>query len=147
MSVTPLSRLAARLAGKEPFAAFVRSVGALSMVRLAGGLALFASQVLLARWMGHEAFGIYSYAWAWVAALASIASLGLPAASVRFIAGYRATAAHGRIRGLVRFATRATLAISLAIAAVGIPLAGWLARDSSYLPALQISFGPGPVGQ
>jgi len=140
MSVTPLSRLAARLAGKEPFAAFVRSVGALSMVRLVGGLALFASQVLLARWMGHEAFGIYSYAWAWVAALASIASLGLPAASVRFIAGYRATAAHGRIRGLVRFATRATLAVALAIAAVGIPLAGWLARDSSYLPALQISF-------
>ena len=39
-SATPLSQLAARLTGKGPFAAFVRSVGALSMVRLAGGLAL-----------------------------------------------------------------------------------------------------------
>ena len=140
MSASPLSQLAARLTGKGPFAAFVRSVGALSMVRLAGGLALFASQVLLARWMGHETFGIYSYAWAWVAALASIASLGLPAASVRFVAAYRATAEPARIRGLVRFASRTTLAVSLGIAAAGIPLAGWLARESAYLPALQISF-------
>jgi O-antigen/teichoic acid export membrane protein len=140
MSARYVSSLAARLAGKEPFAAFVRSVGALSSVRLAGGLTLFVSEVLLARWMGHESFGIYSYAWAWVATLAAVAGLGLPAAGVRFVAAYRAKQEHARARGILSFATRATLAAAAGLAIVAIVIVGWAAPDSPYTSALQVAF-------
>jgi len=140
MSARYVSSLAARLTGKEPFAAFVRSVGALSSVRLAGGLTLFVSQVLLARWMGHESFGIYSYAWAWVATLAAVAGLGLPAAGVRFVAAYRANKELARARGFMDFATRATLATSAGLAVAAIGIVAWVIPDSPYTSALQVAF-------
>jgi len=77
MSRRIVRQLASRLLGWAPYGSFVHAVGALSFVRLIGGLVLFLSQILLARWMGRDAFGIYSYAWAWVAVLASVANLGL----------------------------------------------------------------------
>jgi O-antigen/teichoic acid export membrane protein len=140
MSARYVSSLAARLGGREPFAVFVRSVGALSSVRLAGGLTLFVSQVLLARWMGHESFGIYSYAWAWVAGLAALAGLGLPSAGVRFIAASRAKQELARVRGFLAFSTRATLAASLVFAAAAIAIVTWALPDLPYTPALQVSF-------
>jgi O-antigen/teichoic acid export membrane protein len=50
----------------------------------------YASLILLARWMGSPEYGHYCLAIAWPALLAHPATLGLPGASVRFVAQYAA---------------------------------------------------------
>ena len=97
---------------------FFRDLGIVSCVRLTGGFLLFVSQIFLARWMSTEAFGIYSFAWTWVAVLGSLAGLGLAATSVRFLASYNALGDHERMRGLVRYAWRSTMTVSALIAAI-----------------------------
>lgn len=140
MSSRMLREFASRVFGRESGGSFFRSVGAFSVVRLAGGLVLFLSQILLARWMGRDSFGIYSYAWAWVAVLASVAGLGLAGASVRFVATYRVQHDAARVRGLIRFGTIATLASASAIAMGGLLAVEFAAQHSPYRASLQIAF-------
>lgn len=111
----------------------------MSLLRLCGGLLLFISQMLLAAWMGAEAFGVYTYAWAWVAVLATLAGLGFAATSVRFLASYRVERSTAHIRGLVSFGRALTLAAGTAAAAAGIVLTSILAHDSAYLNAMRLA--------
>ncbi len=128
------------LLGKRSHRPFFRAVGAVSVVRLTGGLLLFLSQIALARWMGVQAFGVYSYAWAWVAVLGTLAGLGLPGTSVRFLATYRAQGEHARVRGLLRFGRLLTLMASVLIGACAMALVELLIPDSPYNDALQAAF-------
>ncbi|MGE0775176.1 MAG: lipopolysaccharide biosynthesis protein, partial [Sphingomonadaceae bacterium] len=144
MLKSTLSRMNQRLEAAT-YGRFFRDIGIVSVVRLSGGLLLFISQIFLARWMTTEAFGIYSFAWTWVAVLGSLAGLGLAATSVRFLAGYRALGDHDHMRGLVRHAWRATMGVSFLIA-----VAAWLMfelalPDSPYLPALRVAMLAVPV--
>ena len=144
MLKSTLSRMNRKLEAAT-YGRFFRDIGIVSVVRLSGGLLLFISQIFLARWMTTEAFGIYSFAWTWVAVLGSLAGLGLAATSVRFLAGYRALGDHDHMRGLVRHAWRATMGVSFLIA-----IAAWLMfeltlPDSPYLPALRVAMLAVPV--
>lgn len=118
---------------------FLRAAGAVSLLRLAGGLLLFITQVLLAAWMGAEDFGLYSYAWAWVAVIATIAGFGFGSTSVRFLASYLVERSSARIRGLVSFGRVTTLAAGTVAAAGSILLASILANDSPYLNSLRFA--------
>ena len=138
-------RLNAWLARGWTQGTFLRAAGAVSLLRLAGGLLLFTTQVLLASWMGAEFFGLYSYAWAWVAVIATIAGLGFGSTSVRFLASYRVEQSDARIRGLVRFGRVMTLSVGTAAAVVSIVLASILAADSAYLNSLRIALVAVPV--
>ena len=109
------------------------------MLRLAGGLLLFISQMLLAAWMGAESFGLYSYAWAWVAVISTIAGLGFGSTSVRFLASYRIEQSSARIRGLMSFGRVMTLSAGTVAAAGSIVLASVLAKDSPYLNSLRLA--------
>lgn len=144
MVIFSLRRLNRRLEAAS-HGRFFRDVGIVSFVRLLGGLLLFISQIFLARWMSTEAFGIYSFAWTWVAVLGSLAGLGLAATSVRFLASYGKLGDHDHMRGLVRYAWRSTITVSLLIAA-----GSWLAFEialpgSPYLPALRMAMLAVPV--
>lgn len=125
--------------------AFVRDVGAMSLLRLTGGSLLFASQVLLAGWLGPTAFGIYTFAWAWVAVLGALAAFGLPATAVRFISAYREADSSSRIRGLITFSRAATLGFSLAITAAAMIIAALTVPDSPYHPTLRVALLAVPV--
>jgi O-antigen/teichoic acid export membrane protein len=135
-----LGRFAAWLTGISSQTSFLKSVGAVSVIRLAGGALLFLSQLLLARWMGASAFGVYSYAWAWVAVLGPLAGLGFAGTSVRFLATYRVQGADARIRGLLGFGRVLTLASSLIVAACGLLVVHTMAGNSPYGSALQAAF-------
>lgn len=130
-------RLAAWLSETASHRSFFRAVGAISAVRLTGGLLLFLSQMLLARWMGVEAFGVYSVAWAWVAVLGTLGGLGFAGTSVRFLATYRAQGAQAQIRGLLRFGRLLTLASASFVAACGLLVVTAVASGSPYGSALQ----------
>jgi O-antigen/teichoic acid export membrane protein len=140
MSPHMLGEIASRAFGVDSYGSFLRSVDAFSTVRLVGGLVLLLSQILLARWMARDSFGIYSYAWAWVAVLASVAGLGLGGASVRFLTSYRVQNDAARIRGLIQFGTMLTLASASAIAMVGLLSTEFAVKLSSYLGSLRIAF-------
>ena len=96
--------------------------------RLAGGAFLmrvvnaglgFATQILLARWMGAGEYGIYAYVWVWLLVLGGIGSLGLPVAALKFVPdcthrgdldGLRGFLSHARTSGLVPSLAAALLA-------------------------------------
>jgi O-antigen/teichoic acid export membrane protein len=140
-----MGRLTAWLSGPESQRSFFQAAGAVSIVRLTGGLLLFVSQVLLARWMGADAFGVYSYAWAWVAILGTLAGLGFGGTSVRFLAAYRAQQESARIRGLLSFGRLLTLVSSSVVAAGGLAAVTVFASDSHYCSALQAAFSAIPI--
>lgn len=124
---------------------FFRDIGVVSVLRLSGGVLLFVSQILLARWMDTESFGIYSFAWTWVAVLGSIAGLGLASTSVRFLANYRALGDYVHMRGLVRYSWRATLAASLLVVLIAWPAFEVVLAGTPYLPALRVALLAVPV--
>jgi O-antigen/teichoic acid export membrane protein len=107
-------------------------------VRIASAVLLYASQILLARWLGSAEYGAYVFVWAWVLMLGDVASLGLGYAMLRLIPEYREKQETGLLRGLVRFGRMVGLVSGTLFALLG--LAGlWLFGhhlDSHYvLPA------------
>jgi O-antigen/teichoic acid export membrane protein len=83
----------------------------------------FALALLLSRLLGVSGYGAYASAFAWAAILISLGVLGLTPLVVRNVAGYRASASWGLLRGVLRWANQLVLAASggaaLIAAAVG----------------------------
>jgi O-antigen/teichoic acid export membrane protein len=132
-------QLIARVLRDASYSSFVKDIGSVSSLRLLGGGLLFISQVLLAGWMGPDAFGRYSFAWACVAILATVGSLGFGATSVRFIAAYRTAGLKHRLRGLVRFGRMLTITSACVIAASALAVVAVLPH-SSYHGPLALAF-------
>lgn len=100
----------------------LRGAGTVFVIRALGGALLYLSQILAARWLGLEQFGVFSYAWATTYLLAVLASLGLPICSMRFVSLYRARSDG---RNLIRFVRWAWL--TAAGSGVVLMLIAWLA--------------------
>ena len=81
------------------------------------GLA-FVTSVLLARLFGPEGYGLYAYALAWMLILQIPAGLGMKALLVREVASYQARSEWGLMHGLLRWANRAVLVVSIGIALI-----------------------------
>lgn len=78
-----------------------RVAGAAFTIRVISAATVYLSQVVLARWMGSNAFGVYVYVWTWVLLLGDVMHLGLPMAAQRFIPEYKASDADSALRGFV----------------------------------------------
>ena len=65
-----------------------RLAGAAFLIRVVSAAVAFASQIVLARWLGGFEFGIYVYVWTWVLLLGGMVDLGLGSAAQRFIPEY-----------------------------------------------------------
>jgi O-antigen/teichoic acid export membrane protein len=81
----------------------------------------FLASVILARTLGISAYGVYTYALAWVMLLSVFALLGCDQLLVRELAAYHKQESWGLARGLLRRANQSVLAASLVLA-----LAAWL---------------------
>lgn len=115
------SRMRALLSGEH--AAAQRMAGAAFMIRIAGAVVIFLSQILLARWMGGAEFGIYIYAWTWLQMIADIVHLGLPLTAQRMIPEYTQRKQMDWLRGFVfgsRWIVFASATIAAAIGAAAI---------------------------
>jgi O-antigen/teichoic acid export membrane protein len=87
--------------------------------RVAGAALTFATQVVLARWMGAAELGAYVIAFSWCILLSTVATAGMPVAAVRFIGAGLARNDTSYIRGFTRRGTQIALAGGLVIAALG----------------------------
>src|SRR5437763_16742943 len=115
-AVTSLGSL---LIGREESATIrsrlLNAAAGLISLRVVFSALSFLLTVVLARWMGPQSFGIYSYSFAWVVLLCIPAIFGLDQLLVRGIAGHVANSEWGRVAGLLQRSTRTVLAASISI--------------------------------
>lgn len=88
---------------------------------LSAGIA-FASQVLLARWMGSAEYGIFVFVWVWVLILGALAPLGLNVAMIRFIPEYLERSRLARLRGVVWSGQAMSFAVGSLVTIIGLAL-------------------------
>ncbi|MEM9087183.1 MAG: flippase [Cyanobacteria bacterium P01_F01_bin.53] len=100
-------------------------------LRLAYTGLTFIISILLARVLGKSGFGVYSYAVVWAYLLSVPATLGFDNFMVREIAVYQSQSSWSLMRGLLQWADRAVLAVSVALALVSIGIA-WLVDGGTY---------------
>lgn len=98
------------------------------LVYMIGHGLVFATQLILARGLGAESYGIYAYDFAWLTVLAYVATLGHNVAILRFIPTYIASQRWPLLVGVMRYAELSTIAAALLLIVVDIALVsslGW----------------------
>ena len=111
------SSLKARLGSAEHLVV-QRLAGTVFLIRVAGALLAYISQVLLARWMGSFEFGIYVYVWTWVLLYAQLSDLGLASGAQRFIPEYRERGLPELLRGYLSGSRWLALGLAACVAAL-----------------------------
>ena len=95
-----------------------------------GGLTAFAiymasagvtacSQLLIARIVGAQTYGVYAYVIAWMTILAYFSTLGFDTALLRFVAAYQTMREWSLARGIIQYAERRALAVSILVILLG----------------------------
>ncbi len=125
----------AKTSGSRRLAA--SSIGALFVYAAGAGLS-YVSQLLVARTIGAESFGIYSYVWAWVTMLAYLSTLGFHVSLLRFVPAYRANQRWALMRGVIQFSKRGTATVGLLVVLLGAGIV--MANHSSMKSELAITF-------
>ena len=72
-------------------------------IRVISAAIAFASQVLLARWMGTHEFGVFTYAWVWVTIIGTLATLGFATSVIRLVPEYAEANRFAHVRGFLHF--------------------------------------------
>jgi len=88
-------------------------------VRCLSAALLYVSQIVLARWMGGNDYGIYVFVWTWVLILGGLSHLGLNVAAMRLGPTYRETREYAKLRGLIRGARLCALGAGTLVMAIG----------------------------
>lgn len=97
-------------------------------VRCTSALILYATQIILARWMGGYEYGIYVFVWTWVIILGGISHLGLGLAAIRLAPMYREIGDFNHLRGLMRGVRLMAVAGGTMTMMIGL-VATWLIQD------------------
>lgn len=114
-----LTRLLETFSGDNVEAILARGATGTLVIKVLGQGLMFGLQLLLARLLGGQQFGIYVYVLTWVNALVLVGKLGWDTALLRYVAVYSSTANWGAVRGILRRSTQVTLFASLAVSGIG----------------------------
>ncbi|MDJ0613640.1 MAG: oligosaccharide flippase family protein [Rhizobiaceae bacterium] len=117
------------LTDKSEEASSQRTALVVFTIRVASAVLAFASQVLLARWMGSFEYGIFVAVWTGLIIVATLVSFGMPTAAVRFVARYKQRKRPAYLWGMVR----GSLGIT-AMSSFGLGILGFLLIYFSALP-------------
>lgn len=98
-------------------------------IRILSAVIAYASQVLLARWMGEFEYGVYVVVWVGAVIIGGLACLGIQTAVVRFVPEYAARNELALLRGILIGSRVHGLATATLIAAIGL-IGIFLFRDS-----------------
>jgi len=138
--------LRVRLRGKGLGAVLARGAGGAFAVRILGTGLAFGLQVLLARLMLAEGYGVYIYALSWTTLLAVFGRFGFDTGLVKFVAAYEGRREWGFLRGILHRSWQITFAAGLALALVASFIV-WLLRERlapALLPTFLVSFAMMP---
>ena len=105
-------------------------------VTASGAVLGYATQITLARLLGPDAYGTYTYSTAWLNVAQIFAALDLGGAALRFGGAYVGSGSWGLLRGFIR-RSRAIVASGSLVVALASAAGIWLLRDR--LPAARIT--------
>ena len=125
-----LARLKSLLGGTHEASVTKRLAGTIFIIRVLSAMLAYASQILLARWMGGSDYGVYVYVWTWVLLLGSMMDFGISASAQKIIPEYRARGEHALLRGFLTGSRWMTFVVSsivsLALAGIVKALSPWI---------------------
>lgn len=114
-----LRQLKKRLSEEGLASVLARGISGAFVVKVASAGLGFVSQVILARVLNVEQYGIYTYVWTWVSVLGVLCTLGFKNVLTRFVASLSAEEQWADLRGLYREASSIVLLLSGSVAAAG----------------------------
>lgn len=125
----------------------IRDVKGSFGLRIASVTLNFGTSILLARLLGKEGFGLYTYALTWPALLGIPATLGFNNLLIREVAIYRSQSSWGLLRGLLQWANAIVLVVSIGITLVALAIAFNLlnSKGGLLLPALSVALISLPI--
>lgn len=101
--------------------------------QVVGVIFTYLTQILMARWMGEEEYGIYVYVLSWVMVLAIPAGLGLPSIVLRSITQYRLREDWSKLWGIIRASWLLTILISLFLGIGESMIVFWIDRSQALV--------------
>lgn len=107
----------------------IRGTSGTAFVKLFDMAAIFATTVLLGRFLGVKEFGIYAYAISWITLLGVFAQAGIANVMFRNVAVYHQENDWARIRGMFRFSFLVVSVAGLFCAAV-LAVIAWLLHNT-----------------
>ncbi len=99
----------------------------------------YCSQLIIARVVGVDTYGVYAYVFAWMVVLAYFSTLGFDVGLLRFVAAYEAERAWPLLRGVIQYAQRRAMLVGLSVVFVGI----WVVKAWASSPELRSTFFAG----
>lgn len=123
-----------------------RGAGAALIIQVVSAGLLYGAQVLLARWMGTAAYGIYDYAITVGTFWAFVAGFGMPSAVLRFISAYKIQEDWSHLRGMIWGSWWQTVLIGMFTSLSGTGLLLWLGAGlGSYRMPLMVGVWAIPI--
>jgi O-antigen/teichoic acid export membrane protein len=107
-------------------ASLIKKAGITFVIQILGVGLGYLLQVFLARVMGAEEYGLYTYIFAWATICALICNLGIPVAVLRFIPEYSTKGDWGRFQGVIRGSSRLTFSFSIGMSLLVTVIVLWL---------------------
>src|SRR4051812_42165350 len=100
------------------------SIAAFGVFVVGAGLT-YVAQLVIARIIGPDSFGIYAYVLAWVTLLGYVSTLGFHVSILRFVPVYAANKDWALIRGVLQYAQRRAtgVGVSIVLIAIGVTVA------------------------
>lgn len=105
-----------RIFESDDLSGFVKRSGLSAGISVAGTSLAFVLQVVLARVLVHEEFGIYVYMLAWINLAGLVAKFGFDVSALKYLPAYHHNGDASLFLGFVRFGRWSVLAISLVCA-------------------------------
>lgn len=115
------------LTSNNSIAIFLRGAGGTLGIQIVSAGLLFSVQMVFARLLGVESYGVYVIAFAWMQVLLLAGRQGFDLATVRFVSEYKNRSDWGLLRGYLTFTRRTVFLTSLGIA-ICMALGSWIFR-------------------
>src|SRR5207248_6349425 len=79
-----------------------------------------AAQLVIARIIGLDSYGVYAYVLAWVTLLGYLSTLGFPVSLLRFVPAYQVKGEWALAHGVIQYAQRGTAGTAISVALIGV---------------------------
>ena len=113
------------------------SIAALAVYFVGAGLTCMA-QLVIARIIGPESYGVYAYVLAWVTMLAYLSTLGFHVSLLRFVPAYQVKEEWALVRGVIQYSQRGAAGTAITVVLVGV--CSIVALNGSLRPELALTF-------
>lgn len=107
--------LVSELAGDRLAKGLFRIASGSFLVKVAGAGLGFGTEVLLARLLSVNEYGVYVYVWTWLSVLALPCTVGFKGSLVRFVSQFRSEQRWDKLKGVLRWSTQLSLGVSFVV--------------------------------